>query len=213
MLTALLMLSSNAYAQSPQKTSTLSVAGHSGEAQLLQLNGKSYIEIEALARLTQGTLSFKVDGATLTLPALNPEVKESAPAAKVVLSTAFIQASVEELSVIRDWRAAIVKAVQENTPVADEWVSAHHRLAEKNLALALAAASTEDDRSASPMLSVEFNNMQKLSESYLTMRKQIEFISPQEFGNAALEEQILTCAQGFASMTEKREFRDQPACH
>ena len=54
--------------------------------------------------------------------------------------------------------------------------------------------------------------MQKLSELYLATRNQNKFISPENFGNAALEEQILSCAQGLASMTENHEFQDQAAC-
>ena len=68
MLTALLMLPVKVSSQSPQKANTFRISGHAGEAQILQLNGKSYVEIETLARLTQGTLSFKANQTTLTLP-------------------------------------------------------------------------------------------------------------------------------------------------
>jgi hypothetical protein len=116
------------------------------------------------------------------------------------------------MSVIREWRIAIVNAVQNNTPVSEEWVSTHHRLADKNLSLASSAASTDDDRSAFPLLTTEFNNMQKLSELYLALRKQASFISPDNF-DSALEEQILNCARGFVTMTESHEFQDQASCH
>jgi hypothetical protein len=62
------------------------------------------------------------------------------------------------------------------------------------------------------MLTAEFNNMQKLSELYLAMRKQAAFISPDNF-DSALEQQILSCARGFVTMTESHEFQDQAACH
>ena len=212
-LTVLLMLPANGSAQTPQKSSTFTIAGHAGEAQILQVNGKSYVEIEALARLTQGALSFNANHTILTLHPSNSEAETPAPHAKAGFSRAFTQASIEEISVIREWRNAIVNAVQINTPVAEDWVAARHRLAEKNLALASAAVSTDDDRSAYPLLSTEFNNMQKLSELYLATRNQNKFISPENFGNAPLEEQILSCAQGLASMTENHEFQDQAACH
>jgi len=114
--------------------------------------------------------------------------------------------------VIREWRIAIVNAVKNNNPLSEDWVSAHHRLADKNLALAFAAASTDDDRSASPLLTAEFNNMQKLSDLYIAMRKQDAAISPDNF-DTSLEEQILSCARGFVSMTENHEFQDQANCH
>jgi hypothetical protein len=213
MFTVLLMLPAENRAQTPPKATLFTVAGHAGEAQILQINGKSYVEIEALARLTQGTLSFKANHTILTLHPADSNAETPAPHGKAGFSRAFTQASIEEISVIREWRIAIVNAVQNNTPIAEDWVSAQHRLAEKNLALASAAASTDDDQSAFPLLSAEFNNMQKLSELYLAMRKQVTFISPDAFHSTPLEEQILSCARGLVSMTENHEFQDQAACH
>jgi hypothetical protein len=211
--TALLMLPVNGNAQTLPKAPIFTIAGHSGEAQLLQLNGKSYVEIEALALLTQGSLSFKTNRTILTLPSSEAEGPEPARPAKAGFSTAFIQAGIEEMSLIREWRIAIVNAVESNSPVSEEWVAGRQRLADKNLALASAAASTDDDRSAYPLLTAAFNSMQKLSDAYLAVRKQAAFISPDTFNNSALEEQVLSCARGFAAMAQSHEFQDQPACH
>jgi hypothetical protein len=213
LLTAVMMLPVNVSSQTPPKGVTFTITGHAGEAQLLQINGKSYVEIEALARLTQGTLSFKANQTTLTLPPSDAEAQTATPHAKAGFSTAFVQAGIEEMSVIREWRIAIVNAVKNNTPVSEDWVSAHHRLAEKNLALASAATSTDDDRSSFPLLTAEYNNMQKLSDLYIAMRKQGTSISPDNFNNSSLEDQILSCARGFVSMTETHEFQDQASCH
>jgi hypothetical protein len=117
------------------------------------------------------------------------------------------------MSSIREWRIAIVSAVQNNIPVSEEWASAQHRQAEKDLALASAAVSADDDRSAYPLLSTELNNMQKLSDLYLAMRKRSTAMSPDAFNNSPLEEQILSCARGFVAMTESHEFQDQSSCH
>jgi hypothetical protein len=212
-LAATMALPANGAAQTTQKASTFTIAGHPGEAKIVQIDGKSYVEIETLARLTQGTLSFKANQTILTLPPSDAGVQAPGSHPKAGLSTAFVRASIEELSVIREWRTAIVNAVQNNSPASEDWLAAQHRLAEKNLALASTAASTDDDRSASALLSAEFNNMQKLNDLYLAMRKQAAFISPDEFHNGPLEDQIQGCAQGFAAMTESHEFQDQTACH
>jgi hypothetical protein len=219
-LAALLMLSALAIAQAPQNASTFTIAGHEGVAPLVQINGKSYVEVESLARLTHGNLSFKANRTILTLPpsdpeahAVTPQAQASAPQAKVGISRTFAQAGIEEMGLIREWRIGIVSAVQNNVPLSEEWASAQHRQAEKNLALASAAVATDDDRNALPLLSAEFNNMQKLSDLYLALRTRSTAMSPDKFDNGPLEEQILTCARGFVSMTESREFQDQPACH
>jgi hypothetical protein len=55
--------------------------------------------------------------------------------------------------------------------------------------------------------------MQNLSERYLALRKQSAFISPDTINSSPLEEQILSCARGFVSMTEGHAFQDLAACH
>ena len=214
MLTAVpMLLPTNGLAQTPQKGSTLTIVGHAGEAKLFQLNGKSYVDIETLARLTGGTLLFKSNQTILRLPISDRDLPASTPHVTVGFSRAFTQAGIEEISVIREWRIAIMNAVGNNSPVSLDWISSQHRLAEKNLALASAAAATDNDRGAYTMLSAEFNHMQTLSELYLAIRKQDTFISPDSFNNNSLEDQILSCARGFVSMTESHEFQNQPACH
>jgi hypothetical protein len=213
LLTAPLMLPLHADAQAPKTGSTFTIAGHAGETQLIQVNGKSYVDIETLARLTGGTLSFKAGGAILTLPPSDTPEQASTPPAKPGFSRAFTEAGIEDMGVIREWRIAIVNAVLNNAPLSEDWVSTQHRLAEKNLALASAAASTDDDRSALPLLSAEFNNMQTLSAQYVATRQQAAFISPDTFHSTPLEDQILSCARNFVSMTESHEFQDQPSCH
>src|ERR1035437_5955520 len=104
------LLTVNGSAQTLQKATTFTIAGHPGEAQILQINGKSYIDIETLARLTQGSLSFKGNQTTLTLPPSDGEAPAATPHAKAGFSTAFVQAGIEELSMIREWRIAIVHA-------------------------------------------------------------------------------------------------------
>jgi hypothetical protein len=211
--TTLLMLAGSGSAQTPQTPTTLVIAGHAGEVKILQVGGKSYVEVEALARLTKGTLSFKDNRTTLTLPPTDPEAPTPQPQVKAGFSRPFVQAAIEELGSITEWRTGIVSAVEKNIPLSEEWASAQHRQAEKNLALASAAVSTEDDRSSFPLLSSELDHMQKLSDNYLALLKQSAAMSPDNFGNSALEEQILSCAKGFVAMTESRQFQDQAPCH
>ena len=67
-LLALLILPGLAWSQAAQQNSTLIVSGQPGQAPVLQINGRSYVDIEALARLTNGSLGFKGNQITLTLP-------------------------------------------------------------------------------------------------------------------------------------------------
>jgi hypothetical protein len=209
MLTGPMAIAGDCQAQTTQQHGTLAVKGHPDTAPLIQVDGQSYVNVTMLARLTEGTLSYSGDQVTLTLRS----TPEEANAAMQGFSKQFLQAGIEAMSEIREWRVAIVNAVQNNYPIAEDWVAAQRRLAERNLRLASAAASTDDDRSAVPLLTAEFKNMQKLSDRILTKRRQATYISPKSLNNDPLDQQILSCAQSMATMAANNEFQDTSACH
>lgn len=66
-LLSLMTLLGRGWPQTAQQTGTLVVSGQPGQAPVLQIGGKSYVNIEALARLTNGALSFEGNQITLTL--------------------------------------------------------------------------------------------------------------------------------------------------
>jgi len=90
-LSLILLLSLSAFAQ---QNLTLIVAGQPGQIPVLQMNGKSYVDVDALARLTNSSVSFKGNqviltppgSASSTLPAA-PESSASAGQLKLVAAT------------------------------------------------------------------------------------------------------------------------------
>src|ERR1035441_7474587 len=104
---------------SPQKT-TLTVKGYPGSAPVIQVDGKSDGEIESLPRLTNGSVSFKANQITLTLATSGaiPAAAQTDQPAK--LSKGLLQAGIEEMAVIGEWRTAVVNAVQNNNPIAGD---------------------------------------------------------------------------------------------
>ena len=75
----LLAMSGEALSQSGQQNGTLIVSGQPGQAPVLRMNGRSYVDIETLARLTNGSLSFKGNQVTLVLPGLATGSPTAAP--------------------------------------------------------------------------------------------------------------------------------------
>jgi hypothetical protein len=203
-------------AQTPAPGGTLAVAGHAGQVPVVKMNGKTYVDVESLARLTGGSLSFQTNQTTLTLPAspVSPQPTPAPVAAKPPgFSVEFLKAGIEEMSVIREWRSALVNAVQTNSPVNDDWVSGYRRAADSKLTLAEAAAITEPDRQASVMLRNEFNNMQQMSDQFVAMKKNMNYISPDSFDNNPLDQQILSCSRALASMAASGQVQDDISCH
>jgi hypothetical protein len=201
-----------AYPQSAPDARTLSIAGRSEYAKILELSGRSYVEVTDVARLIRGSLTFKANQVLLTLPAEPAQSTGTVPPRTQGFSKEFLQAGIEQMSAIREWRITVVNAIHENSPVSAAWISELQRRAQKNLALTTAATSTEDDRNGHRLLAAEFANMQKLSDRFLAMRKQLQYIRPDSINNDPLDQQILACAQSLASMAAANQFHDEPSC-
>ena len=69
MLAVLLALLDFAFAQDAGQNQTLIVDGHPGQAAVVQVKGHSYADLEALARILNGSLSFNGNQIILRLPA------------------------------------------------------------------------------------------------------------------------------------------------
>lgn len=217
-LVTLLAVPGLVLSQAGQQKGTLHVSGQPGQVPVLQLNGRSYVDIEALARLTNGSLHFNGDQITLTLPASAGTTPTTAtpasPAANPGFSKEFIKAGIEEMTVIREWRSALVSAVQNGFPLKkDDIVASFQGQATANLRLTSVAALTDSDRNAYQLISNVFDNMQKLSNKVLAARKNMNYISADSLKNDPLFQQILNCTRSLASMASSGQFQDDGSCH
>jgi len=217
MLAALLALPIFALAQAAQQNLTLIVNGRPGGVTVVQLNGRPYVEIEALARVASGSLSFKGNQIILTLPAstasMLPTPPSSTEPANQGFSKEFLRAGIEEMAAIREWRSVLANAVQHGYPITEDWLSVYRVQAAKGLTLASVAVSTDSDRDALGLLTNEFDNMQKLSNAILELRKSMDYISPTTLNDDPLDQKIMNCAHALASMAAGRQFLDDGSCH
>ncbi len=111
-LAGYLLIPGLALSQVPRQSGTLSVQGYPGQVPVIQVNGKSYVEIESLARLTNSSMSFRAKQIILTFPASAEQIAASEKNQPVGFSKEFPRAGIEGLTAIREWRIAIVNAVQ-----------------------------------------------------------------------------------------------------
>jgi len=220
MLVAFLAMTGLGLSQTAQQNGALLISGQPGQAPVIQINGKSYVDIEALARLISGSLSFKGNLVTLTLPASastsTPDSSASQPATQPAspgFSKDFMKAGIEAGSTIREWRTALVSAVQNGYPITDDFVANYRGQAVTNLRLASVAVSTDADRNAYQLLSNEFDNMQKLSNKIQAARQDMHYISADALRDDPLNQQILTCARTLAAMASTGQFQDDGSCH
>jgi hypothetical protein len=214
-LALLLALPVVAGAQTQQQAGTLSIAGQPDQATLVRINGKSYVDIESLARITHGSVRFQGSRTILTLPAAAGATVTTAvqPAEIPQLSEGFLGAEIEAQTQIREWRAALVNAVQNNDPVTDSWVGGLRRSADAKLQLAIAAATTDPDQKAVDLLRNQYAMMRQMSDQFLAMHTQANYIAPDSFDNNALDQKIVSCGHALVTMAATKQFQDEPSCH
>jgi hypothetical protein len=203
--------------QTAQGNRTLTISGQPGQAPVIQANGKSYVEVEALAQLTGGSLSFRGNQITLALPAssANTSSPTSSPSQtpSPAFSRDFLNAGIETMSVIREWRSGLVNAIQNGYPVSAASVAGYRAQAAKNLKLTFVAMSTDSDRSAYQLLNNELDHMQKFSNKILAAHQDMQNITPDALNDEPLNQQILSCARSLASMASSGQFQDDGSCH
>jgi hypothetical protein len=202
------------FAQTTPPTKTLlSVEGYAGQVPVVQINGKSYVEIDALARATNGTVSFQPNHITLALPAPGAVSVPGQADPTPKLSKEFLRAVIDEMSLLAEWRSGIANAIQSNGQITEQWAEGYKRTAGTRLELASTRAATEPDKSLLSLLRTESNNIHALSDKYVALRKSQSFVDQDAVENDSLNQQIETCARGLSAVAASGQFVDVIACH
>ena len=213
MLAVLLTAIGLGLALAQQQDGTLVVSGHSGQAPVTHLNGRTYVAIDALARLLNGSVSYQGNQITLTLPQGTREATNQTATRK--FSKDFLSAGIETMSDIREWRSALLVAIRNGYNPTDlpTVLGPYQANAAKNLRLASVAATTAADRDALPLLTTQLNRMQQLNNQVVVARQNVSYITVDSVENDPLNQKILKCAQALGAMAASGEFQDSAACH
>jgi len=222
----LLLLGGVAWAQVKQESRTLVVNGQAGDAAVVQINGRTYVDLENLARIANGSLGFRGNQITLTLPASamnapptsapanSPDSGQPAPSG---LSRNFVMAAIETISQMREWGSTLAYAIQNGYGVTESWVAGYREQAAGSLRVASAAASTDADRNALQLLTNEFETVKEWSNKLVEAKKTMDTAkyqtSPDALRNEPLSQKIITCGRFLGSMLGSGEFKDDPSCH
>jgi hypothetical protein len=207
----LLMASGLGSSLADQQSGTLIVSGHSGQAPVTQINGRPYVAVDALARLMNGSLGYQGNQITLTVPTAG-SVLPSQPADSG-FSKGFLNAAIETMSDIREWRSALLNAVQNGFPVTESWMANYHAQAVKSLRLTSVAATTDSDHNALRLLSRELDHMQELGNKILAARKNLSYMTSDTIQKDPLDQKIMSCARSLAAMVASGAFQDNGSCN
>jgi hypothetical protein len=222
-LALLFVLPLLALSQTAPQNLMLNLNGQQSQVPVTQMNGRSYVEVTALARAANGTLSFQGNKMLLTVPgsgavsastaAAAPSSDSSAPPANPGFSKDFMRAGIEAMAAIREWRSVLNNGVANGYPIASLGLPNYRAQAQQAVRLATVAANTDSDRSAAQLVTNEFENMKRLSDKISAKAASLSYIDPDEIKNDPLDQQIITCARSLAAMASSGQFVDDGSCH
>lgn len=204
-----------AISQGQNQTLTLVVSGYAGSVPVTQMNGKNYVEIESLAQVVRGSIAFNGNQITLTLPLTGDSTQAATgtnPAANRGFSTPFLRAGIETMSTIREWHTALASAIENQLPVAQDWLTPYQAQSTTNLRLTQAAVTSDADRSAMQLITNVYQKMKQLSDKYVAKRADLEYIAPDALKNDPLDHNIVACGKSLGAMAASGQFVDDGVC-
>jgi hypothetical protein len=194
-------------------TRTLIVNGKTVDAAVVLVEGRSYVDIEGLAKGIGGSVTFEANQIALTIPGPPPS---AAPQAAEGMSKEFQKIAVFTLAEMREWRGAIGTVVTSGMPVVGTWSQDYHDRVEADLMQATLAASTEPDRQALQLLQQEFALLTEWADNVLAERKALNAartIDPNSLQNDQSLAKISKCGQFLSSMIVSGTFSHDSSCH
>lgn len=220
MFGAVLLMVAMAMAQSQHESEALFVQGYQGQASVIRYQGRVFVDAQALAQITNGSLSFEKNRIILTLP--GPDGSSSSDEAHTSsFSRPFIKAAIEAMASIREWGGILQVIVQNGYPVekttAGNTITAYQSRAADSVALASTAASTDSDYRGLELLRNEFNNVQAWSDSFVSARSSMSAVnltmSESPFKEDQEAQKLVACGQFLAQTFAGGSFQDDAVCH
>jgi hypothetical protein len=204
-------------AETNAETRDIVVNGRSGHVQVLNVNGKEYIDIAALLKITQGSIAFQGGQMVITLPpseAGNPV--STAASDPNTLSREFMKAGIEEMALLREWASPLANAIENGFPINDQWVRGYRAKAGNGLQLVSVAAATAADKRALELLSNEFQFVDQWSNQLLEAHKSMDTakyaMSKDALKNEPQSQKIISCGHFLESMLASGTYQDDGSC-
>ncbi len=172
----LVMLAAMANAQTEKRTEALSVGGSSAPVTVLESQGRTFVDIQELAKATGGSVAFEEDKIVLVLPrGENSTIAEDDAASR--FSPAFRSSAIEAMASIREWGGMLMTIVRTGYPVGDSLagntLAAYEGRASDAIALASTVASTDSDNRGLELLKSEYSKVEAWSHRFVEARNSL----------------------------------------
>ena len=211
----LLSVVTNAFGQSDVQEYTLVLNGQSGRIFVYRINGHAFVDIDALARITNGSASIQGHELILTLPAASASALTSAASERMTRD--FMAAALKDLAIIKEWHTAMAHALQRGVPGDGSRLVIFRDRAMEGLRLATVDASTHSDEEALRLLTNHFNQVERWKHKMVDARKSMSTanysITPDALDKDSEYQTIASCSQFLSTMLAGGRYEDNGSCH
>lgn len=200
----------------PEKVLILN--GKSVAAKVRQIDGRSYVDIEALAQATSGEVTVESNRVVLTIPALDPSAARGVAPAQPVngLSRNFASAAIAEVAEMREWRGAIGAMITYGLAASSSSAQDYHERVAEGLRQTTLTASTDADREALALLKNESDTLTGWANDVLVARQNLngaKTMDPNSLQNDPVLAKITSCSRFLNLMLVSGTFSDDGSCH
>jgi hypothetical protein len=213
----LLAVTGIATGQNSQKKQTLVVNGHHGEAIVYQIDGRAFVELDALVRIANGSMSIRGDQIVVSLPAADPSQAAPPVSAAASMTPDFRRAAIDHLADVKEWINVLVYALKNGVPGDGSRLVVLHDRATESLRHAQVAATSDAGQSAFQLLQNNFNMLSHWSDKLIRERRSLDTgkysISPDAVNNDPTYQKISNCTRFLANMIPSGQFTDDNSCH
>jgi len=179
----------------------------------LQVDGHSYVDIEMLAQVTNGSVKFGPNQVVLTIP--NSNFDANSPQTAPALSKDFASAAIAALADMNEWKGVLGTMVTFGLAVDGSWARIYHDRVQASLEQATVAASTNSDHNTLQLLSTQFANLAKWESVVLAERQNhngARTVAPNSLQNDPVLTKFSNCAKFLTTMLGSGMFADNPSC-
>ncbi len=187
--------------------------GKATSATVLQMDGHSYVDVEALAQITNGSVRIEASQVVLTIP--NSNFDANTGQVTPGLSREFASAAIATLAEMKEWKGGLAAMVTFGLAVDGSWAQIYHERVQTSLQQATVAATTNSDHNALQLLNTQYSNLAKW-ESMVVAERQDHNGARTVAANSLRDDPVLikftTCGRFLSTMLGSGIFADNPNC-
>jgi hypothetical protein len=204
---------------------TLVVNGKTATSPVRLIDGRSYVDLETLAEVTNGVFTIEAHRVLLTIPTGPAADRTAANVTPVnaavqqnqqVITRDFAAAAIAELAEMREYRGTIRAMITYGLAVSEAWAQQYQEQVLVGLRQADVAAANDADRNALQLLHNEADKLNAWAGGVYAARQALNgasTVDPNALQNDPVLAKIRSCGQYLNSMIVSRTFTDDPVCH